>query len=139
MLYDLSLHIGYRYEVPASGAHHMLRLLPLSLPDRQRLVAGAITVSPITAGLEARSTRAGSAIADAVLRLGAGQLRVVDTDLFGINGSWRVNDSLTMTGDVYRSTSERKSGGQDTYVVLRMNQPNVTRIDLARDAVLRIE
>lgn len=61
--------------------------------------------------------------------------RVVDTDLFGVNGSWKVNDSLTMTGDVYRSTSERKSGGQDTYVVLRMNQPNVTRIDLARDAV----
>jgi transglutaminase-like putative cysteine protease len=46
MLYDLSLHIGYRYEVPASGAHHMLRLLPLSLPDRQRLIAGAITVTP---------------------------------------------------------------------------------------------
>jgi transglutaminase-like putative cysteine protease len=46
MLYDLSLHIGYRYEVPATGAHHMLRLLPLSLPDRQRLVAGAITVTP---------------------------------------------------------------------------------------------
>jgi transglutaminase-like putative cysteine protease len=46
MLYDLSLHIGYRYEVPASGAHHMLRLLPLSLPERQRLVAGAITVTP---------------------------------------------------------------------------------------------
>jgi transglutaminase-like putative cysteine protease len=46
MLYDLSLHIGYRYEVPASGAHHMLRLLPMSLPDRQRLVAGAVTVTP---------------------------------------------------------------------------------------------
>ncbi|MFN4206680.1 MAG: transglutaminase domain-containing protein [Agrobacterium albertimagni] len=46
MLYDLSLHIGYRYEVPATGAHHMLRLLPLSLPDRQRLIAGAITVTP---------------------------------------------------------------------------------------------
>lgn len=46
MLYDLSLHIGYRYEVPASGAHHMLRLLPLSLPERQRLVAGAISVTP---------------------------------------------------------------------------------------------
>jgi transglutaminase-like putative cysteine protease len=46
MLYDLSLHIGYSYEVPASGAHHMLRLLPLSLLDRQRLVAGAITVTP---------------------------------------------------------------------------------------------
>ena len=46
MLYDLSLHIGYRYEVPATGAHHMLRLLPLSLPERQRLIAGAITVTP---------------------------------------------------------------------------------------------
>ncbi|KPF46284.1 transglutaminase family protein [Rhizobium sp. G187] len=46
MLYDITLHIGYSYEVPATGAHHMLRLLPLSLPDRQRLVAGAVTVTP---------------------------------------------------------------------------------------------
>jgi transglutaminase-like putative cysteine protease len=46
MLYDLSLHIGYLYDVPASGAHHILRLLPLSLPDRQRLVAGSVTVTP---------------------------------------------------------------------------------------------
>ncbi|WMJ70826.1 TonB-dependent receptor [Stenotrophomonas sp. 24(2023)] len=56
--------------------------------------------------------------------------RVVDTDLYGINGRWNVSDSLTLTGDVYRSTSKRASGGQDTYVVLRMNQPNVTRIRL---------
>ena len=46
MIYDLSLHIGYRYDVPASGAHHILRLLPLSLADRQRLVAGSVTVDP---------------------------------------------------------------------------------------------
>lgn len=46
MLYDLSLHIGYLYDVPASGAHHILRLLPLSLPERQRLVAGTVTVAP---------------------------------------------------------------------------------------------
>ncbi|CAH0341796.1 transglutaminase family protein [Rhizobium sp. CECT 9324] len=46
MLYDVSLHLAYRYEAQASGAHHMLRLLPLSLPDRQRLVAGAVTISP---------------------------------------------------------------------------------------------
>ena len=50
--------------------------------------------------------------------------RVVDTDLYGINGQWEVNEALTLTGDVYRSTSKRYSGGQDTYVVLRMNQPN---------------
>lgn len=56
--------------------------------------------------------------------------RVVDTDLYGLNGEWTVNDSLTFTGDVYRSTSKRHSGGQDTYVVLRMNQPNTASIQL---------
>jgi len=54
--------------------------------------------------------------------------RVVDTDLYGLNAQWDVNDSLSLSGDVYRSTSERYSGGQDTYVVLRMNQPNIARI-----------
>ncbi len=56
--------------------------------------------------------------------------RVVDTDLYGANAEWKVNDDLTLTGDVYRSTSKRYSGGQDTYVVLRMNQPNTARITL---------
>jgi TonB-dependent receptor len=56
--------------------------------------------------------------------------RVVDTDLYGLNGEWNVNDSLTLSADVYRSTSKRYSGGQDTYVVLRMNQASVGRIDL---------
>ncbi|AXV16195.1 transglutaminase [Neorhizobium sp. SOG26] len=46
MLYDLNLHMGYVYDVPASGARHVIRLLPLSLPDRQRLVAGSLSVSP---------------------------------------------------------------------------------------------
>lgn len=46
MLYDLSLHMGYRYEASASGARHLLRLMPLSLTDRQRLIAGSLTVSP---------------------------------------------------------------------------------------------
>ncbi|EUB97078.1 transglutaminase domain-containing protein [Rhizobium sp. CF080] len=46
MLYDLSLHMGYTYDVPASNARHVIRLLPLSLPDRQRLIAGSVTVGP---------------------------------------------------------------------------------------------
>ncbi|MEZ2128366.1 MULTISPECIES: transglutaminase domain-containing protein [unclassified Sinorhizobium] len=46
MLYDLSLHMGYIYDTPASGARHVMRVLPLSLADRQRLIAGSITVSP---------------------------------------------------------------------------------------------
>ncbi|MFT3761811.1 MAG: TonB-dependent receptor [Pseudoxanthomonas sp.] len=61
--------------------------------------------------------------------------RVVDTDLYGANAEWKASDDLTLTGDVYRSTSKRYSGGQDTYVVLRMNQPNVTRIELGGAAV----
>ncbi len=61
--------------------------------------------------------------------------RVVDTDLYGLNGEWAVNDSFKITGDVYRSTSSRHSGGQDTYVVLRMNQPNTAHIGLGHAAV----
>jgi len=56
--------------------------------------------------------------------------RVVDTDLYGANAQWQVTEDFKLIGDLYRSTSKRYSGGQDTYVVLRMNQPNVTRIDL---------
>ncbi len=48
MLYDLSLHMGYIYDVPASGARHIVRVMPLSLTNRQRLIAGSITVSPVT-------------------------------------------------------------------------------------------
>src|SRR5690606_34160100 len=49
--------------------------------------------------------------------------RVVDTDLYGINGQWQVNDDFSLSADFYRSTSSRHSGGLDTYVVLRMAQP----------------
>lgn len=56
--------------------------------------------------------------------------RVVETQLFGVNAEWNVSDSLTLTGDLYRSTSSRHSGGQDSYVVLRMNQPNTAHISL---------
>jgi transglutaminase-like putative cysteine protease len=46
MLYDLSLHMSYSYDTPASGARHIMRLMPLSLAQRQRLIAGSITISP---------------------------------------------------------------------------------------------
>lgn len=56
--------------------------------------------------------------------------RVVETQLYGVNAQWDVTDSLTLTGDVYRSTSSRNSGGQDSYVVLRMNQANTAHVEL---------
>src|SRR5690606_19082035 len=65
--------------------------------------------------------------------------RVVDTDLYGANARWRVTDDLTLAGDVYRSTSKRISGGQDTYVVLRMNQPNTARVSLSGAAVPNVD
>ncbi|MCQ2002733.1 transglutaminase family protein [Rhizobium sp. NRK18] len=46
MLYDLSMHLGYQYDTPASGARHILRVLPITIPDRQRLIAGSLTVTP---------------------------------------------------------------------------------------------
>ncbi|MBE1505284.1 transglutaminase-like putative cysteine protease [Rhizobium viscosum] len=46
MLYDLTLHMGYAYDTPASGARHIMRLMPLSLANRQRLVAGTISILP---------------------------------------------------------------------------------------------
>ncbi|MBP2161605.1 MULTISPECIES: TonB-dependent receptor [Asticcacaulis] len=61
--------------------------------------------------------------------------RVVETQLFGVNAQWHASDTLTLTGDLYRSTSKRHSGGQDSYVVLRMNQPNTAHIELTGDRV----
>ncbi|KRG72086.1 TonB-dependent receptor [Pseudoxanthomonas dokdonensis] len=63
------------------------------------------------------------------------EYRVVDTALYGANAQWTVSPDLTLTGDIYRSTSKRHSGGQDSYVVLRMNQPNTSRIELNGSAV----
>jgi len=56
--------------------------------------------------------------------------RVVETQLYGANAEWNVSDKLTVSADVYRSTSKRHSGGQDSYVVLRMNQANTAHISL---------
>ncbi|MCE4556983.1 TonB-dependent receptor [Pelomonas cellulosilytica] len=63
------------------------------------------------------------------------EYRVVDTALYGANVEWKASADLKLTGDIYQSTSKRHSGGHDSYVVLRMNQPNVTRIQLTGSAV----
>jgi len=46
MLYDISMKIEYSYEVAASGARHVVRVLPLTLKHGQRLIAGTVTFSP---------------------------------------------------------------------------------------------
>lgn len=63
------------------------------------------------------------------------EYRVVNTAMYGANAEWKLSPTLKATGDIYESTSKRHSGGNDSYVVLRMNQPNVTRIQLTGSAV----
>ncbi len=63
------------------------------------------------------------------------EYRVVNTALYGANAEWKVNGDLTLSSDLYQSTSKRHSGGLDSYVVLRMNQPNSTRIRLTGSPV----
>jgi transglutaminase-like putative cysteine protease len=47
MLYDVSMKISYAYEVGPSGARHVVRVLPLTLPQGQRLIAGSVSVAPV--------------------------------------------------------------------------------------------
>ncbi len=49
--------------------------------------------------------------------------RVVNTSLFGLNGSWEVNNHLTLTGDVYYSGADRPEGGTDTFVTAGLVSP----------------
>lgn len=43
--------------------------------------------------------------------------RVVTTTMFGVNASWKVTPSLTLTGDLYQSHAKRPEGGNDAFVV----------------------
>ncbi|MDI7775746.1 TonB-dependent receptor [Asticcacaulis sp. EMRT-3] len=49
--------------------------------------------------------------------------RIVDTSLFGVNGSWNVNDHLTFDGDAYYSKADRPEGGTDTFVTAGLVSP----------------
>lgn len=49
MLYDISLKITYGYEVPVSGGRHLVRVMPATLPGRQRLIVGSLSCQPMPA------------------------------------------------------------------------------------------
>ncbi|MBK5565910.1 transglutaminase domain-containing protein [Ensifer sp. 2YAB10] len=49
MLYDISLKITYDYEVPVSGGRHLVRVMPATLPGRQRLIVGSLSCQPTPA------------------------------------------------------------------------------------------
>lgn len=46
MLYDISLRITQRYDRPAVGGRHVLRMTPAMLPDQQQRIAASIDMTP---------------------------------------------------------------------------------------------
>lgn len=46
MIFDTTLRISYIYAGIASGGRHLARLLPLDLPEEQRLILGHLNISP---------------------------------------------------------------------------------------------
>ena len=43
--------------------------------------------------------------------------RTVDTSMFGLQGKYQITDDFKLKADIYRSRSERDSGGKNTFVV----------------------
>lgn len=43
--------------------------------------------------------------------------RTVDTSMYALSAEYMLTDDLTITGDIYRSSSKRDSGGKNTFVV----------------------
>ncbi|WP_420408394.1 transglutaminase family protein [Hoeflea sp.] len=49
MFYDIKLALDYAFETPAAGARQILRVMPLNIPSRQRLISGKLGASPLAA------------------------------------------------------------------------------------------
>ncbi len=49
--------------------------------------------------------------------------RVVNTYLFGLNGTWDATPRLTLRGDAYRSHASRPEGGNDAFVTAGLVSP----------------
>jgi transglutaminase-like putative cysteine protease len=49
MIYDIALTIRYDYTGAAAGGRHLVRIRPLDVPGRQRLIASLIDIDPLPA------------------------------------------------------------------------------------------
>lgn len=72
MLYDIHARIRYDYDQPATAGRNLLRLMPATLPGRQRLMAGRITASPEPAEHAERADFFGNAVTELTFRQSAG-------------------------------------------------------------------
>ena len=46
MQYDLHLTLAYDYDSPAHGGRHLIRVVPLSIPGVQRVIAASLSIDP---------------------------------------------------------------------------------------------
>lgn len=46
MLYDVRLDLHYDYDYPVRGDRHLIRVMPVSLPHVQRVIAASLTFAP---------------------------------------------------------------------------------------------
>jgi transglutaminase-like putative cysteine protease len=65
MLYDVSLRISHRYDRPAVGARHLLRLTPPSFANEQQRIAASLDISPKPSERAERSDFFGNATIEA--------------------------------------------------------------------------
>ncbi|GGY30819.1 TonB-dependent receptor [Pseudoduganella albidiflava] len=121
---------GFKTRLDSPQVGYQLSFYPLYAPGRwsSMQVANGV-VNDLTLSSDDPELRLNPEV------LNKTEFRVVDTTMVGANADWKISPTFKVTGDLYESTSKRDSGGKDTYVVLRMNQPNVTRIRLTGAAV----
>ncbi|WP_126974784.1 transglutaminase family protein [Frigidibacter oleivorans] len=71
MIYDISASIDYSYQVPAVLGRTLLRLMPATVPGAQRLVAGALSVTPGPSERIDRADFFGNAVTELAFRTAA--------------------------------------------------------------------
>lgn len=68
MLYDIHAKIRYKYKHAVGSGHHTLRLLPMNIEGRQRLISGGLAISPDPSERFDRYDFFGNAVTDIAFR-----------------------------------------------------------------------
>lgn len=68
MLYDIQAKIRYKYKYAVGSGHHTLRLLPMNIEGRQRLISGGLIITPAPAERLDRFDFFGNAVTDIAFR-----------------------------------------------------------------------
>lgn len=76
MKYDLRLELEYEYNPPVAAGHHLVRVMPMTIPGAQRVVASSIVFDPPPAERTDGYDFFGNAVAAVVYRASHDELKV---------------------------------------------------------------